>query len=135
MLMRNKKQEQPKTAQSRRGIAIETAMLFLLVVVALSTLLVSVTLMQAGKVERSDEKLERYMVLEKVGEDFCSYRQSYNLPEELAQVFYIEKSATTLRVYPRPEEGTPPGEVQPVLTVELSDIDGTYKVTKWSYGE
>lgn len=127
--MKNKKLKQPKTAQSRRGIAIETAMLFLLVVVALSTLLVSVTLMQAGKVKRSNEKLERYLALEQFGEEFCSRREYYTLPEEYAQEYRIEKSSTTLLVYPI-------GETQPVLTVELTpNGDGTYTVTKWSYGE
>lgn len=115
--------------KSRRGVAIETAMLFLVVVAALSTLLVSVTLLQIGKADRLDETLERRMTLEQIGNDFCRARNAYTLPEDLAQEYDIrEITETRLVIYPK-------GESEPVLTVELEEINEKYTVTKWSYGE
>jgi len=112
------------------------AILLLVVVVAFSALLVSVSMMQIGKLDRATEKLEERMVLEQIGEDFCGQPDvDYALGDAYTQYSAEvaendDGSVVTLQVCP--SEGG-----QPVLTVELTaNDDGTsYTVTKWLYGE
>ena len=72
-----------KNIRRRRGAGIEMAMILMLVVVAFSALLTSTVLMQTQKVKRSTEQLEqlnRRVVLDQIGRDFCEQRGNYVLP-------------------------------------------------------
>lgn len=129
--MKNKNLKQRNITKNRRkGMAIEMAVLFMLVAVAMSGLAVSASMIRINKVDLAYEKMEQRMVLDRIGEDFCRDPNAYELPAELESVYDIDpdKTDTVLRVYPC-------GGTEPVLVVELSLVDGNYAVTKWSYGE
>ena len=73
-----------KNIRRRRGAGIEMAMILMLVVVAFSALLTSTVLMQTQKVKRSTEQLEqlnRRVVLDQIGRDFCTHLTPPALPD------------------------------------------------------
>lgn len=127
MPMKNEKLKQI-SKNRRKGMAIEMAVLFMLVVVALSGLAVSASMMQVNKIDRAYERIDQRVVLDRIGEAFCSQRERYTLSQELDAAYDITKTGTSLQVFPK-------GETTPVLTVELTFKEGVYVVTKWSYGE
>ena len=127
--MRKKLIAQRNMRKSRRGAAIEMAMLFMLIVVIMSAMLVSAVMTQSNRTERDYEAMQQRVVLDQIGEGFCLDPVEYTLTNELDELYEISITDTLLRVY---LEGTN----ESVLTVELQENDnGTYTVTSWSYGE
>ena len=114
--------------KSRRGAAIEMAMLFMLIVVIMSAMLVSTVMTQSNRTERDYEAMQQRVVLDQIGEGFCRNPGGYTLTDELDELYEISITGTLLRVC---LEGTN----ESVLTVELQKKGNTYTVTRWSYGE
>lgn len=57
--------------KSRRGVAIEMAIMMTVVMVALSTLVLTTSLLQHGRKTRAERSMTRGIVLDQIGEDFC----------------------------------------------------------------
>lgn len=61
-----------KFLKSRRGVAIEMAIMMTVVMVALSTLVLTTSLLQHGRKTRAERSMTQGIVLEQIGEDFCA---------------------------------------------------------------
>ena len=58
--------------KSRRGVAIEMAIMMTVVMFALSTLVLTTALLQHGRKVRAEQSMTRGIVLDQIGEDFCA---------------------------------------------------------------
>ncbi|MBR4016733.1 MAG: hypothetical protein IKK11_02850 [Oscillospiraceae bacterium] len=115
-----------KALTDRRGVAIEMAILVALLLFALSTLVLTTTLLQKRAMGREELDMTRGMVLEQIGEDFYAARTGgvgFIAPE--TEEFEITADDTTLTVKDKHT-----GEV--LLQVVLTDSDGKYTVAQWT---
>ena len=67
-----------KICKDRRGMAMEMAMLVMVVTFALGTLMVTVALMQNNSVSAIEKDFNEKVELEQIGEDFCKRIEAQN---------------------------------------------------------
>ncbi len=78
--------------KSRRGAAMEMAILMAVVMFALSTLVLTTSLLQHNRMNRAEMSMTQGIVLDQIGEDFCAavvgntgdgwmtpYQEDYNI--------------------------------------------------------
>ena len=115
--------------KSRKGAALEMAILLTVVTFALSTLILTVSLLQHGKRVQAKAELEESILLEQIGEAFCqsatagwedSWKESY--PEKY--VIEIDETACQLTVTEKKS-----GEV--ILEVQIELGPEGYRITEW----
>ncbi len=118
-----------KFLKDRRGAALEMAIMLSVVTFALSTLVLTTSLLQHSRKVRAEKNMNQGITLEQMGEDFCAavarnagdtwadaYREDYDIAIE----------GTVLTVTDRET-----GEV--LLKVVLTEADGGgYTVTEWN---
>lgn len=118
-----------KFLKDRRGAALEMAIMLSVVTFALSTLVLTTSLLQHSRKIRAEKNMTQGIVLEQMGEDFCAavarnagdtwtdaYREDYDIAIE----------GTVLTVTAKET-----GEV--LLKVVLTAADGGgYTVTEWN---
>ena len=113
--------------KDKRGIAIENAVLFMVVVFMLCALLTSLTLMGFYQTVINTTLLDEKITIDQIGEDFVRKADMKNKP--LTQYpntnFYYESDNTMLTVYRGNDENPPI-----VLTVVLNND----AVDSWKYG-
>lgn len=116
-----------KLLRDRRGIAMEMAMMVMVVTIALGTLMVTVALMQDNSTRsitrRFDEKLE----LEQIGEDFCAHVVNKNeMPsyEDYDVSVSEDGDASTLTVKKK-------GGGDVLMTVSVKSDSGKYEIVQW----
>ena len=116
-----------KLLKSRRGIALEMAITLIMVTFALSTLILTVAMLQHTEQQAAERELEETILLEQMGEDFCrsvidgtgtGWVNAY--PEE----YTIEINDLTLTVMEKES-----GEL--LMTVELASASEGYTIVKW----
>ncbi len=115
-----------KVLTDRRGVAIEMAIMVAVLLFALSTLVLTTTLLQKRAMNREELDMTRGMVLEQIGEDFCAARAGgvgFVAPE--TEEFEITADDTTLTVADKHT-----GEV--LLRVVLTNTGGKYTVAEWT---
>lgn len=61
-----------KFLKSRRGAAMEMAIMMSVVMFALSTLVLTTALLQHGRKTRAERSMTQGIVLDQIGEDFCA---------------------------------------------------------------
>lgn len=61
-----------KFLRSRRGAALEMAIMMSVVMFALSTLVLTTALLQHGRKTRAERSMTQGIVLDQIGEDFCA---------------------------------------------------------------
>lgn len=118
-----------KFLKSRRGAALEMAIMMSVVMFALSTLVLTTALLQHGRKIRAERSMTQGMVLDQIGEDFCDsvarntgdtwqtpYKEDYNIVVmgKTLLVTKIDSDELLLRV---------------VLTQTAAD---RYTVTEWT---
>ncbi len=113
---------------SRKGAAIEMAIMLVMVTFALSTLVLSTALLQHVKEEKAELRMTQGIVLEQIGERFCTATaQGDTAHEWVAQYPDYTITVTNLTLTAADAES---GEV--LLTVELAPSAGGYTVTRWN---
>ena len=70
----------PRILKSKRGIAIENAVLFILIIFSLCALLATVALTQHYQTKIDKIRLEQEIELEQIGEEFLAYLESGETP-------------------------------------------------------
>ncbi len=116
-----------KLIKSKRGIAIENAIVFMIVIFTLCALLTSLSLLGHYQTRIEKTSLLRDVEIEQIGEDYlASVRSGTNLSEEYENYVY-EVSGDTLTVYADEDKTTT------VLYVEASLENGEVNVRVWRY--
>lgn len=122
-----------KLKNDRRGVALELAIVLLVVTFALSTLVLATSLLQHSQKTHAENALPRSIVLEQIGEAFCSATAAGIDPSEWMGAYpdyTITVDALVLTVSQRDPET---GSDTILLTVELTYADGKYTVAQWRY--
>ena len=121
----------PKILKDKRGIALENAILFMIIIFALCTLLTNLTLLGHYQLKIEKVTLDRAIMLDQIGEDYVDSRitkAGFTLASHAKYTCRTFEGAhtDTLRVYPKSN----PDNV--VLFIEV-DKDGN--VLQWRYSE
>lgn len=113
-------------------MAMEMAMMVMVVAIALGALMVTVALMQDNSTRVITKDFEEKLELEQIGESFCEYVVA-NGEEPFSYAGYEvsvekttsgEQSTSTLTVKKA-------GESDVVMTVAVSSSGGTYEIVQW----
>ena len=117
-----------KLTSDRRGAALEMALMLLVVTFALSTLILTTSLLQHNKKVRTEDAMNENILLEQIGQDFCtailqgtddSWKDRY--PDYLITI-----EDTTLTVCDKETDAI-------LLNVVLTATgSGSYTITKWN---
>ncbi len=115
--------------KSKKGIALENAILFMVIIFSLCALLTSLTLLGHYQVKIEKMTLLNKVDVEQIGEDYLAYLQS----EDTEKVFYVENekyaheiSGNALRVWLKNDN-----KETTILYVEAEYKDGQIHVYKW----
>jgi len=113
---------------SRKGAAIEMAIMLVMVTFALSTLVLSTALLLHVREEKAELRTTQGIVLEQIGERFCSAAAQGDVTHEwVSQYPDYTITVTNLTLTAADIKS---GEV--LLTVELAPVEGGYTVTRWN---
>ena len=115
--------------KSKRGIAIENAVIFMVVVFMLCSLLTSFTLMGFYQTKINTAELQEKLTIDQIGEDFLR-KKNFDGTEYTGthDAYSYHVDGNNLTVWRTIDESQ-----TPVLTVKLSDNDDK-KVDSWKYG-
>jgi hypothetical protein len=112
-----------KIRDDRKGLAIELAMMVMVVTFALSILLTTVALLQVDHSSSAMQDVKRRYELEQIGEDYIAARKNgklFDLPEDQGDYKIVTKTTENLVVRSKADN-------EIALTIELQDG----KITKW----
>ena len=116
-----------KICKDRRGMAMEMAMLVMVVTFALGTLMVTVALMQNNSVSAIKKDFNEKVVLEQIGEDFCRQVEKGKLnAEKLSSEYDVSIDAENLVLVAKEKDS---GKV--AMTIDIDVKDNTYEIVKW----
>ncbi len=118
-----------KLRHDRRGIALEMAITLLVVTFALSTLVLSTSLLQHSRKVAVEDEIPRNVILEQIGESFCAATAAGKPTSQWSAAYpdyQITVDGLKLTV-------SLPDSDTALLTVELKHEGGKYTVTQWSY--
>ncbi|MBP3369546.1 MAG: hypothetical protein J6L85_02235 [Clostridia bacterium] len=112
-----------KIRDDRNGLAIELAMMVMVVTFALSILLTTVALLQVDHSNSNTQDVKRRYELEQIGEKYLAALKNgelSNLPEDQGDYKIVTKTTENLVVCSKADN-------EIALTIELQDG----KITKW----
>lgn len=118
-----------KLKNDRRGVALEMAITLLVITFALSTLILTTSLLQHSKKVSAENEMPRTVILEQIGETFCAATAAGKDPGEWSGAYpdyKITVDALKLTVSELDSDTV-------LLTVELKHEDRKYTVIQWSY--
>jgi len=114
-----------RSLKSRKGAAIEMAIMVMVVSVSLSIVILTVSLLQHDKQLRAEEEMARGITLEQIGEDFCTAvpdsqhlwvtnYPDYNITINGLEMTVTEKDSETV-----------------LLEISLENNGGVYRILRW----
>ena len=116
-----------KICKDRRGVAMEMAMIVMVVVFALGALMVSVALMQSSRVRSIKNSFDERLVLEQLGEDFCKRVARGNInAAELSGIYSVSIDTEDLVLVAKDKKS---GEI--AMTIDIDVKDNAYEIVKW----
>ena len=116
-----------KICKDRRGVAMEMAMIVMVVVFALGALMVSVALMQSSRVRSIKNSFDERLVLEQLGEDFCKRVATGNInAAELSGIYSVSIDTEDLVLVAKDKKS---GEI--AMTIDIDVKDNAYEIVKW----
>ena len=117
-------------------MAMEMAMLVMVVTFALGTLMVTVALMQNNSVSAIEKDFNEKVELEQIGENFCKRIEAQNegktpnfeglLSENLEKKYDYNVDVDELDLFVRDGET---GEI--LMTVDVKKVGEAYEIVKW----
>lgn len=119
-----------KLLKSKRGIALENAILFMLVIFSLCALLTSLTLIGHFQTNINKLTLENEIKLEQIGEDFLASPQSFDYNADYGNYAcrqVISDTSYAMAVYSKSDTEFKSA----LLYVEIAQEDG--KILHWRY--
>lgn len=116
-----------KICKDRRGMAMEMAMLVMVVTFALGTLMVTVALMQNNSVSSIKKSFDEKLALEKLGEAFCRQVEERALNAEILSSEYdVSIDEEDLILVAKEKDS---GKI--AMTIDIDVKDNTYEIVKW----
>lgn len=118
-----------KLRNDRKGIALEMAIMLLVITFALSALVLTTSLLQHNKKVRAENQLPRTVALEQIGEAFCAGTAAGTDPSQwIGQYpdYTITVDGLKLTVSAKDSDAL-------LLSVELRQEGDRYTVIQWSY--
>ena len=112
--------------KSRKGAAIEMAIMVLVFTTAMSIVILTTSLLQHSRQIQIKEEMNRYVVLEQIGADFCdaagqgSHAWVSKYPDYEITINGLELSVKKT------------GSHTTLLYVSLEDDSGTYRILAWN---
>lgn len=142
MLMKNNKlfariKRFAKSRESRRGVAIELAIMVIVITLALSILLTSISIIQTSNKNTRKKELAFQIELDQIGDEFFAEVKKGNT--NFSNIFTESKydcsvSDDGLILTVKEKTGDTEDQGKTLLTVELKkDENGTVTVKKWAY--
>ena len=119
----------PKILKSKRGVALENTVLFIIVVFSLCALLTSLTLIGHRQAKLENVKLLQDIQIDQIGEDFVASLGEQTEFDEVYEEYAYEVSGNALTVWRSADE-----QKTAVLYVEAELVDGQVSVKRWTYG-
>ena len=125
-----------KIFKNKKGIALETAIWFMLAIAALSTLLISLSLIGNYQIKIEQMALQRKVEVDQIGEIYISYLETHPMENEVVfpndaydtEKYRVQANGTSLTVYRNNGSSTP------LLYVEAKrDINGVVNIIAWRY--
>ena len=115
--------------KSKRGIALENAILFLITTFTLCALLTTFTLIGRYQSNIENTVLKRKVAVEQIGEDFVvsNQKDTFKVRDSLKETYDCTTTSTTLKVFHKSNTS------KILLYVEVSVNEGAVIVTKWQY--
>ena len=117
-----------KLKNDRRGVALEMAITLLMVTFALSTLVLTTSLLQHSKKIAAEKQMPRTVALEQIGQRFCTATAAGQNPAEWSAAYpdyTVTVDGLTLTVCEKDSDTV-------LLTVVLEYADGKYTVIQWN---
>lgn len=115
-----------KRLTDRKGAAVEMAVLLAVVVFSLSVLLLTTSLLQHSTQLRARESMDRSMVLEQIGADFCAAAgQTEHVWIDRYPDYTITVADLTMTVTEKDSD-------EVLLVVALAQNGDQYTITRWS---
>ena len=116
-----------KICRDRRGMAMEMAMLVMVVTFALGTLMVTVALMQNNSVSAIKKDFNEKVVLEQIGENFCKQVETGNINAAgLSDIYDVSIDAENLVLVAKEKDS---GKI--AMTIDIDVKGNTYEIVKW----
>lgn len=118
-----------KLKNDRRGVALEMAITLLMVTFALSTLVLTTSLLQHSKKVRAENEMPRAVALEQIGQKFCAGTVAGIDPSQWVDAYpdyEITVDGLTLTVSEKDSDSV-------LLTVVLQQDGTDFTVIQWSY--
>lgn len=116
-----------KICKDRRGMAMEMAMLVMVVTFALGTLMVTVALMQNNSVSAIKKDFNEKVELEQIGENFCKQVATGNINAAgLSDIYDVSIDEEELILVAKKKDS---GDV--AMTIDIDVKDKTYEIIKW----
>ena len=116
-----------KICKDRRGMAMEMAMLVMVVTFALGTLMVTVALMQNNSVSAIKKDFNEKVALEQIGEKFCRQVEKGELnAETLSSEYDVSIDAENLVLVAKEKDS---GKI--AMTIDIDVKGNTYEIVKW----
>ena len=125
-----------KILKSRRGVALENALLFMLVIFSLCALLTSLTLIGHFQTRINKLTLENEVDLEQIGEEFLFVVASNNEFTETEYENYIARPVSTINENTKAMAVWHKNDSEfsaAVLYVEVQVVEGKVEVLCWRY--
>lgn len=118
-----------KICKDRRGMAMEMAMLVMVVTFALGTLMVTVALMQNNSVSAIKKDFNEKVALEQIGEDFCRQVEKGELnAEKLSSEYDVSIDAANLVLVAKKKDS---GDIAMTIDIDIDVKNNTYEIVKW----
>ena len=116
-----------KICKDRRGMAMEMAMLVMVVTFALGTLMVTVALMQNNSVSAIQKDFNEKVELEQIGENFCKQVATVNINAAgLSDIYDVSIDEEELILVAKKKDS---GDI--AMTIDIDVKDNTYEIVKW----
>lgn len=116
-----------KICKDRRGMAMEMAMLVMVVTFALGTLMVTVALMQNNSVSAIERDFNEKLELEQIGENFCKQVETGNINAAgLSDIYDVSIDAENLVLVAKEKDS---GDI--AMTIDIDVKNNTYEIVKW----
>ena len=117
-----------KILKSKRGLALENAIIFMLLIFSLCALLSSLTLVGHYEVKIENMLLRREVEIDQIGEDYLASVKAGSSFEKVYENYSYEVSGNALTVWSKKDESK-----KAVLYVEAALADGQLSVINWRY--
>ena len=109
-------------------MAMEMAMLVMVVTFTLGALMVTVALMQNDSTTKITDEFKQELELEQIGESFCEkIKTNQDIASFSAEGYFVSVDAEGLILTVR--ENAASGDI--LMTVDVDEKNGTYEIVKW----